>query len=130
MLCVALALASCGPPSDAKVLKMLPGVWHVDANGGSSADWHSTMTVASNGHYVSKIISHDDAGRMHAFELEGSLQVKAGYLIETITKSTLKGPTAPMTNRSRIVRVKERTLVVKSENMTEESIFTKDVGGD
>jgi hypothetical protein len=91
-------------PSDATIRRTLPGTWV--AQGGSS-----TCTRDADGHFVAQI-----AGR-HTGRLEGTWQVQDGFLIDSITNSSLTAR-VPYTIRARILRMDGHELAVQDDART------------
>src|SRR5215469_18482705 len=84
-------------PGDGRVRKMLAGTWAV--SWGDVA--HSTNVVSADGTYECRI-TDPPGGRI--IELEGTLRVEDGFLIDTMTRNNLPNVHLPRINRGRIVR--------------------------
>jgi len=101
-------------PSDTAVRQGLPGTWVETAGNGIT----KTITIDSNEHTTIQF-SGRATGR-----LEGTGQVQDGFLITTITNSSL-AHRVPYTNRMRIVRMADHELVLQGERNTQEEVLKK-----
>jgi hypothetical protein len=91
-------------PSDATIRRTLPGTWV--AQGGSS-----TCIRDADGHFVAQL-----AGR-HTGRMEGTWQIQDGFLIDSITNSTLTTH-VPYTIRAQILRMDGHELAVQDDAKT------------
>jgi RNA polymerase sigma factor (sigma-70 family) len=91
-------------PSDAIVRQELPGTWTETGADGVI----KTITINSDGHTTMKISGHSSGSS------EGTCQVKNGFLIATITKSS-QLIRLPLTESVRIIRMDDRELVVQGD---------------
>ncbi len=91
-------------PSDAMVRQELPGTWTETGADGVI----KTITIDSDGHTTMKL-----SGRSSGSS-EGTTQIKNGFLIGTITKSS-QLITLPFTNSVRIIRIDDRELVLPGD---------------
>lgn len=91
-------------PSDAMVRQELPGTWTETGADGVI----KTITIDPDGHTTMKISGRSIGGS------EGTTQVRNGFLIAIITKSS-QPMTLPFTNSVRIIRMDDRELVVPGD---------------
>jgi hypothetical protein len=101
-------------PSDTVVQQKMMGTWWHSQPSFSPASFHLFMiTVASNGDTVSRSTFRvGDGNRTNT--LEGRWEVRDGFLIETITKtSSPAGAPLPYSFTNRLLRVTERELVYR-----------------
>ena len=98
-------------PSDADVRKFLPGTWIVEAVGPFGEATKSTITIASDGRYVCQI-TVGTSNSVYASQLEGTLQVIDGVLLETLTQHSSAKPPFPV-SRAQVLRANDRELVVR-----------------
>jgi len=101
-------------PSDSAVRQELPGTWVEAAENGIT----KTMMIGPDGHTTIQI-SGQATGR-----LEGTELVQDGYLITTITNSSLTDH-VPYTNRVRVIRMDDNALVLQGLRNTPEEVFKK-----
>ena len=104
-----LLLTACNHKSDTEVRKNLPGTWHVDFSSTIDAGSKSTFTIATNGDFVCQTASSNG---VHAFELVGTFQVKDGFLIENVTKSSQPNTHGSFVSRARIIEADDNEMVV------------------
>ena len=116
-----LLLAACNHRSDTAVRKNLPGTWHVD----DGSPTH-TFTVAPNGDCVDhSVVGTPDTGTQ-TVETDGTVEVKDGFLIHTITKSSRTNATVPLVLRARIIRADDREMVINPEGTKDNIVLRKD----
>ena len=58
-----------------------------------------------------------------AFEIEGTLEVRDGFVIDTMTKHSQTNAPVPVTNRQRIVRMDSREMVLNSPHSWETNLL-------
>jgi hypothetical protein len=128
---LSLSLAACNRtdkstaiPIDAEIRQKLPGTWSVDFIRSNGNRFESTIVVSSNGNYICEI-ADTRSNDVRFIDIEGTLQVKDGFLIDIITKHSMVTNGHPWTNREQIVRMNDRELVVKVEGTSFESIYRK-----
>ena len=92
-------------PGDGRVRHVLAGTWAV--SWGDLA--HSTNIVRADGTYQCRI-ADPLSGR--SIELEGTLRVEDGFLIDTMTVNSLPNVHLPKMNRGRIMRADANEMVV------------------
>jgi hypothetical protein len=89
--------------------KNLPGTWHTAL----AAENESTFTIAPNGDFTCRTVSPAPTTNP-PIELAGTLQVKDGFLIETVTNSTqprIQGR-IPFVSRAQIIRTDAHEMVI------------------
>jgi hypothetical protein len=92
-------------PSDKVIRENISGTWVIDL----SSVAHSTIVVGADGGYVCRMTGAN--GRVTA-TLEGTFAVTNGYLVDTVTKSSLANERVPNTSRGRIVLADGHEMVV------------------
>ena len=97
--------------SDAELNGRLPGTWIFERDL-RVIHFRSVTTVASNGSYVSQITVTKSNSTPDTLSLQGTWQVKDGFLVDTITNDSDKTVRLPYTKSERILRADERELVV------------------
>ena len=102
-------LTACNHRSDATIRRNLPGAWHYDLSSTADGGGTSTFTIATNGDFVCQTVV---ANGIHTVELAGTVQVADGYLIETVTRSTLPKARVPFVSRAQIIRADAREMIV------------------
>src|ERR1035438_798526 len=93
------------PSRDEVVRKNLPGTWVVDWGNGV----HSTSVVGTDDSYVCQIIGFTNG---MVVKLEGVIQVKDGFLVDTTKKSNQTNAHVPFVERERIIRADAHEMVV------------------
>src|SRR5580692_4815308 len=81
-----LLLLGCHKQSDAKVRNNLAGTWLFEKDFSNGNKYESAIIVSSNRDYVCNITMHGDSNSLWTYKLEGSWQIKNGFLIDTTTK--------------------------------------------
>ena len=127
---VLAALTACDVRSDAKTQKKLAGVWVCEFTYPEGGDFKSTSKIAANGNYVCQIIAHDQSNVVRITELEGSMRIEGGVLIDVMLKHSNTNASLPYTNHSKIIRMTDNELVAifEAENRasaSHESVFRK-----
>ena len=114
---------SRNPESDTALQQRLVGTWRYSRSDGNSAIVHSDLafTVTPNGSYISRITSPQ------AHTLEGTAEVKNGFLIVTITNRDNSQVPSPIVSRETIVQFDKGELVTQSEGSSVTNVFRKDV---
>jgi hypothetical protein len=103
---------------------ILTGTWVRDLPNGVRSVW----TVSPDGSYVSEVTGFPD-GLVHKWV--GRMEVKDGVLIDTITQAmvgtqTVAGLEKAVTNREKIIRIDDRTLVMQPPpGRTNPAVFIK-----
>jgi hypothetical protein len=130
VLLAVLLLTGCSHDADRASQKKLSGTWHQIAlyeHGGRS---EIATTIASDGSYVSDIIFHNSDSTTGTNKTEGTMRVKDGVLVATVTRYKGTNMEVPMVTRARIVRIDDRELVLDPEKdgsvrPTNEMIFRR-----
>jgi hypothetical protein len=93
---------------DAKMQKMLAGVWTADLEIGGISD----VTVAQDGRYFCTLTVPGRTNEPRIFNSEGTFRVHEGNLIDTMTRYNRTNRSVPLTNRAQIVRLDRHELVL------------------
>jgi hypothetical protein len=107
------------PSRDAKIRKNLPGIWVV--NWGKNH--RSTSTISPDGSYVCQITGSSDGT---VVTVEGTFQVRDGFLIDTMTKSSQTTTHVPNVSRGQIIRADAHEMAISFDGGNGESVFRKD----
>jgi hypothetical protein len=108
----------------------LAGTWLFETNYPDGRKFESTITVGANGTYFGHINSLGHSNNFREFDIEGTWQIKDGFLIDTLTKHSQTNAKVPMVTRTRIVRSSDQELDVKIDdkqdpNFGHEAVFRK-----
>jgi hypothetical protein len=118
---VVLLVTACSrheDSADEKIRKNLPGTWVLEARYESGSDIRSTTTVAPDGSYACTLDLPGRTNGPRTISMEGTFRVENGFLIDTITRDSQTNARAvPNTNRSRVVRIDDRELVLEYERL-------------
>ena len=90
----------------------LTGTWSLSVG----AHIRSTSTINPDGSYMCQVTGLPN-GQVANFA--GTMKVKDGFLIDTVTSDSQAGLRVPRTTQARIVRFDDHELVVKDGNGTE-----------
>jgi hypothetical protein len=112
VLTLAFLLAGCSRKGDAWIRKELVGTWASAGSYANGSTFKSTMTIARGDNYVCEVVVHSESGPTRTVKIEGTLQVRDGVLIDTMTKHSNTNAVLPMSTRRRIVRIDEREMIV------------------
>jgi hypothetical protein len=104
-------------PSDSMIRRKLPGTWIPNIADGRAR----TLTTSSDGHWTEQI-----TGKIRTGRLEGTWQVRDGFLIITLTNNDLDMQ-VPSTHSSRIIRIDSHEYVLQSENGNTPAVVFKKV---
>lgn len=102
---------------DDEMRTKLSGRWVFDAKFATGHVIHGTTTLAPDGRYFTEL----DLGRTNGLRIvnmEGTFHVTDGFLIEAVTKHSQTNVSVPYTNRSRIIRIDDRELVLDFEKFS------------
>jgi hypothetical protein len=134
-LAVILLVTACRPHKDSAddaMLKVLPGTWLWEAKYAGGSKQENMLTVAPDKSFTLTITVTDRTNGPPTIRMEGTFRIAEGILIETITiDSQTNAAPLPRTNRTRIVRIDERELVLDCDKMpgvayaTNEIVFLK-----
>jgi hypothetical protein len=113
LLCLGLVASGCGGHSDAQVQRELVGTWVVAGNYRNGGSFQSTFSIGRRGDYACRVVGTGTSGSLRTNDLEGTMRVSAGMLIDTMTKHSNTNAVLPMSSRGRIVRFDGRELVLK-----------------
>jgi hypothetical protein len=119
-LSIALVLAGCG------VEKKPPfpvGTWLYEVDKPNGWHFESKTSVASDGRYICHGVTMGTNQIPLAFEIEGTLEVREGFVIDTMTKSSETNAPVPVTHRQRIVRMDGREMVLNSSHSWETNLL-------
>jgi len=114
--------------SDAELRQRLTGTWrndsHLDLSGGIHVK--SETVVDGDGAYL-LLLTNTLSDGVRKAAIEGTLQVKNGLLIDTITKDITGNTLVPRPGGvGRIIRLDAQELVVRSTNDDKTVIYQKD----
>lgn len=102
-------------PSDSAIRRKLPGTWTLNIADGRAR----TLMMSSDGHWTEQI-----TGKIRTGRLDGTWQVRDGFLISTITNNDMDMQ-VPSTHTSRIIRIDSHEYVLHSENGNTQVVFKK-----
>jgi len=120
LLALGCLLLGCHKYGDAKIRSSLPGTWSFEQNFANGNKYESEIIVASNRDFVCHITMHGQSNLVWHYELTGSIQIKAGYWIETVTRHSDTNAKLPMISSFKIIRADEHELVLESKFMEQE----------
>ena len=104
---------------DAKTFRRLIGDWGAH----DSEGLHDVRDIRSDGSFTVSVIPANNWGLLYHFE--GTLQIKNGNLIETITNHSDTNVHVPFTLREQIVHINDNRFIVRTNGTTNELIFWK-----
>jgi len=104
---------------DAKLRQQIAGTWTLSLDGGV----RSTIIFGSHGDYSCKVIGSDG---VQIAQLEGTFEVKDGFLVDTVLKDSQTDAQVPRTSRAAIVRMGEQELVLRRADTGNETVLRKD----
>jgi hypothetical protein len=116
-LLIVVALLSCQHfkhSRDAKIFKSLAGTWIMSLG---------SLTVHPDGSYVLQSTVSPSGG---VVTNEGTFQVRDGFLIDTVTKTSQPNTEVPRVSRARIIRADDSEIVVNYEGARGETVFRKE----
>ena len=96
----------------------LTGTWVFDFDD----NVQSVITVAPNGSYVCHVEGLTN-GRV--VKLEGTMQIKDGFVIDLCTNDSQTNAAVPRTMRGRIIRMNDHEMVLKWNGMTKDAVSRK-----
>ena len=105
-------------PGDAKIQQQLTGTWVVDVG----SDARSTNIIHQDGRYEAEVIGLTNG---HIASMEGTLSVRNGVLTMTTTKHSNTNAPNPFVQRGRVIRVNAHELVVRWDDMPNETVLRK-----
>jgi hypothetical protein len=128
-----LVLSACSdsnrkeaPASDVELRQKLIGTWRGDSRLPGDIHVQSETVVDSDGGYVLHL-TNILADRVQTTTIAGTLQVRDGLLIDTITNDLSENTRVPrVASVTRIIRVDEHELAVRSTNDDETITYQKD----
>jgi hypothetical protein len=119
------------PTEDARLQQKLIGIWslHIDKDTGGQTyaggqTFDSSLTVASNGAYAAELTTAGSLG-VRKFKIEGTMEIKDGFLIDTMLKHSNTNFTHSSVSRARIIRFDDNELFVKYQEADFESVFRR-----
>ena len=115
---LALLLIGCRPTAETAAASRLVGTWSSKTANPDGSEFRITMTVSSEGHFVQHINGNSPDKQVVASDLEGTLQVKDGFLIVITTRHSSPNAPVPMTNRARIVTISDKEFSIIPESET------------
>lgn len=104
---------------DAKLRQRITGNWTLSLDD----DVKSRIVFGSHGDYACKVIGSD--GKLIA-QLEGTFEIKDGFLVETVLKDSQTDATVPRTSRAAIVRTGAQELVLTRADTGNEVVLRKE----
>jgi hypothetical protein len=104
---------------DAKNFQKLVGGWVAKDKDGL----HNVTTIHSDSGFTCSVTPEDNMGLLYYFK--GTLQIKNGILIETITNHSDTNVHLPFISRMNLVSLKNNNFVVKVDGTTNELVFWK-----
>jgi hypothetical protein len=111
---------------DAGLQQKLIGVWRVDAQLPGDIHVQSETIIDSGGGYLEHL-TNALADGVRTVTLGGTMQVREGLLIDTITNDFTWHTAVPrLAGVDRIIRLDEHELVVRSTNSDETVTYRKD----
>ncbi len=118
-LWIALVLAGCGGE---KTSQVPIGTWTLESDNANGGHFESKMVVAADGRYVCHGVTMGTNKIPRTLEIEGTLQVKGGFVVDTMTKTSQTNAPVPVTFRERIVRMDGQEMVLNSSNSWETNL--------
>ena len=131
MLVLMLSACSCSdrtkaPASDLELQKKLVGSWRADVQLPEGTHVQSRTIVDTGGSYF-MYLTNTIAGRVRSDTLAGTLQIRDGLMIDTITNDFTEHTLLPRSGGvARIIRFEEHELTVRSTNNDEIIVYKKD----
>jgi hypothetical protein len=105
--------------ADANTFRKLIGGWHVQYVDGLN----NVTTIRPDASFACSVIPADNRGLL--YDYKGTLQVKNGIVIETVTNHSDTNVQVPFTARLPIVRLNNNSFVVRTNGTTNELVFWK-----
>ena len=96
----------------------LAGTWVVDMGG----NVQQVIATALNGSYVCQLVGLTNGGIRR---LEGTVQIKNGFLIDLCTYDSQTNAGVPRTNSARIVRMNDHEMVLHRDENSSETVVRK-----
>ena len=119
---LAVLLSACRHPGGAK----LAGTWRLDSVGPDGVTFHSVLRVSPDGRHSCQTSAYTNSALAFTVITEGTLQIKDGYLIETVTKHNEHPVSVPRTDRARIITFDRRKMVVRNDTNSVEVVWRKE----
>ena len=119
---LSVLVSSCRNPGGAK----LEGTWLLDSVRPDGVTFHSVVEVSSDGRHICETRAFTNSMLAYTVTSEGTIQIKDGYLIETITKHSEPHVSVPWTNRARIVSLDKRRIVAHDDANSVEMLWKKE----
>lgn len=111
-----ILIAACSRQVGADTSKRLEGTWNLKGTNFNGGVYQSTLVVGTNGLYIAKISTHYPSDRsVRNDRVSGSIQIKQGMVIDTVTKHSNTNAVLPWISRGRIIRFDDGELVVEWE---------------
>ncbi len=98
--------------ADNKIQKMLAGTWVFEARYANGSSNRCTFKVAQDASYVSTFDVPGRTNGARSIHQEGTLRVKDGVFIDTVTKDSQTNAPVPSTNHARIASIDDQELVL------------------
>jgi uncharacterized lipoprotein NlpE involved in copper resistance len=127
LLLLTLLLMGCARPEPKSgTTRNLAGTWVCVLDVPDHPHAETTTVVGADGHYSThaKVTISNLSNRVWTADLEGTLEIKDGILVDTVTKDS-QHTSLPRTLRAHVVRMNDNELVVKCEGSENESILRK-----
>ena len=123
ILALLYLVTGCAPSEQAK----LTGTWSLDRVRSDGVAIHTAITIASDGKYSARTTSTvTNSSAAATVTLEGTFEIKDGYLMDTVTRHDVPTFQVPTTFRARIIRFDEQELLAFDEGNSVEVLFRKE----
>ena len=98
-------------PKDSELQQKILGAWQ-----GTNSSFTGIITIYPKGVFNTRVTYNADVGKPQGDEMEGKWQIRDGYVIYTITKTTRPAdqPVGDI-ERYKIIRLSETDLIYKDE---------------
>lgn len=132
MIMLSALLTACGQrdaspaESDAEIQKKLAGTWVKEETNKFGDQFRTVTVIAPDGSYVAEgtfVVSN----KTNRFSQAGTILFSDGVLTDTATKHSNTNARLPMVERTRIVRLDDRELVLQSVERPEVSVTFRKV---
>lgn len=112
------AIVADSPPSDAVTQQRIVGTWFMN--------WmilQRTTTIATNGDYVSYDVSNGVHPQTNKFE--GTIEIKDGLMIDTITKNSYTNMSVPLVSTNVIIRLTDHELFFRAQDKSQSIMWER-----
>jgi hypothetical protein len=93
----------------------LPGVWVAREVGPSGTSIDNTLDIGSDGSYTGASTIHTRTNGVGHVEWQGFYRIDGGFLIDTVTNTSLANASVPETNRAQIIRIDDKEMILAPE---------------